>query len=73
MDEIDAALDYRNVSVIAKIIETKRIISSHNAQFIVVSLRTNMVECSKRLVGIYKLKIPNKNEYITKTVVLDNK
>ncbi|KAH7095089.1 condensin subunit Cut3 [Paraphoma chrysanthemicola] len=41
MDEIDAALDFRN--------RTK------NAQFIVISLRNNMFELASRLVGVYKV------------------
>lgn len=50
MDEVDAALDFQNVSVIANYIkgETK------NAQFIVVSLRYQMFEVADQLVGIYK-------------------
>jgi structural maintenance of chromosome 4 len=52
MDEVDAALDFQNVSVIANYIkgETK------NAQFIVVSLRYQMFEVADQLVGIYKVK-----------------
>ncbi|OMJ91395.1 hypothetical protein SteCoe_6079 [Stentor coeruleus] len=52
MDEVDAALDFQNVSVIANYIkgETK------NAQFIVVSLRYQMFEVADQLVGIYKTK-----------------
>ena len=50
MDEIDAALDYRNVSIIAGYIKER----TADAQFIVVSLRSNMFEQANRLVGIYK-------------------
>lgn len=50
MDEIDAALDFRNVSIVANYI-TER---TKNAQFIVISLRNNMFELAKNLVGIYK-------------------
>lgn len=52
MDEVDAALDFQNVSVIANYIkgETK------NAQFIVVSLRYQMFEVADQLVGIYKVR-----------------
>ena len=52
MDEVDAALDFQNVSIIANYIkgETK------NAQFIVVSLRYQMFEVADQLVGIYKVK-----------------
>ncbi|PJF18022.1 Smc4 subunit of chromosomal cohesion complex [Paramicrosporidium saccamoebae] len=50
MDEIDAALDFRNVSIVAHYIRER----TGNAQFIVVSLRNNMFELADRLVGIYK-------------------
>ncbi|OII74061.1 SMC4 chromosomal ATPase [Cryptosporidium ubiquitum] len=50
MDEVDAALDFRNVSIIATFIKEK----TKNAQFIVVSLRNHMFETADRLVGIYK-------------------
>ena len=49
-DEIDAALDYKNASIIAKFIKEK----TKNAQFIVISLRNNMFEMADKLVGIYK-------------------
>jgi structural maintenance of chromosome 4 len=39
MDEIDAALDFRNVSIVASYIRER----TKNAQFIVISLRNNMV------------------------------
>ncbi|KAL3233484.1 Structural maintenance of chromosomes protein 4 [Nakaseomyces bracarensis] len=50
MDEIDAALDFRNVSIVANYIKER----TKNAQFIVISLRNNMFELAKQLVGIYK-------------------
>ncbi|KAK0528142.1 Structural maintenance of chromosomes protein 4 [Tilletia horrida] len=50
MDEIDAALDFRNVSIVANIIKER----TKNAQFVIISLRNNMFELSSRLVGIYK-------------------
>ncbi|KAI9845416.1 MAG: hypothetical protein M1837_004894 [Sclerophora amabilis] len=40
MDEIDAALDFRNVSIVASYIKER----TKNAQFIVISLRNNMVK-----------------------------
>lgn len=40
MDEIDAALDYRNVSIISTYLKER----TKNAQFIIVSLRNNMFE-----------------------------
>jgi structural maintenance of chromosome 4 len=39
MDEIDAALDFRNVSIVASYIKER----TKNAQFVVISLRNNMV------------------------------
>lgn len=50
MDELDAALDFRNVSIVANLIKER----TKGAQFIVISLRNNMFELSSRLVGIYK-------------------
>lgn len=50
MDEIDAALDFKNVSIVANYIKSR----TKNAQFIVISLRNNMFELSEKLVGIYK-------------------
>lgn len=50
MDEIDAALDFKNVSIVANYIKER----TKNAQFIIVSLRNYMFELADRLVGIYK-------------------
>ncbi|KTW26551.1 uncharacterized protein T551_03468 [Pneumocystis jirovecii RU7] len=63
MDEIDAALDFRNVSIIANYIKDR----TKNAQLIVISLRNNMFELAARLIGIYK------TENKTKSVTLENK
>lgn len=63
MDEIDAALDFRNVSIVANYIKDR----TKNAQFIVISLRNNMFELAARLIGIYKT--VNK----TKSITLENK
>ena len=52
MDEIDAALDYKNVSIVASYVKQQ----AWNAQFIVISLRQNMFEMSDKMVGIYKIK-----------------
>ena len=51
MDEIDAALDFRNVSIVAGYIQER----TRGAQFIVISLRNNMFELARRLVGVYKV------------------
>lgn len=50
MDEIDAALDFKNVSIVANYIKER----TKNAQFIIISLRNYMFELADRLVGIYK-------------------
>ena len=62
MDEIDAALDFRNVSIVANYIKER----TKNAQFIVISLRNNMFELAQQLVGIYK------RDNMTKSVTLQN-
>ncbi|KAF9161876.1 hypothetical protein DFQ26_004065 [Actinomortierella ambigua] len=59
MDEIDAALDFRNVSIVANYIKER----TRNAQFVIISLRNNMFELADRLVGIYKT--DNKTKSIT--------
>ena len=48
MDEIDAALDFKNVSIIAQYI------SRINSQFIIISLRNDMFEMANTLLGVYK-------------------
>ncbi|EYE97411.1 P-loop containing nucleoside triphosphate hydrolase protein [Aspergillus ruber CBS 135680] len=48
MDEIDAALDFRNVSIVASYIKER----TKNAQFIVISLRNNMVNHMTKSVTI---------------------
>ena len=71
MDEIDAALDFKNVSfpsicpfkisctdiVCAQVSIVAAYIKERtkNAQFIVISLRNNMFELASRLVGVYKV------------------
>jgi len=50
MDEIDAALDFKNVSIVANYIKQR----TRDAQFVIISLRNNMFENADRLVGIYK-------------------
>jgi structural maintenance of chromosome 4 len=50
MDEIDAALDFKNVSIVANYIKDR----TKDAQFLIVSLRNFMFELADRLVGIYK-------------------
>ncbi|KAI3381568.1 hypothetical protein SNEBB_008727 [Seison nebaliae] len=52
MDEIDAALDFKNVTIIGQFV---RKIASINCQFIIISLRSEMMEQSSVIIGIYKL------------------
>jgi structural maintenance of chromosome 4 len=61
MDEIDAALDFKNVSIVATYIKER----TKNAQFLVISLRNNMFELADILVGIYK------THNATKSVTID--
>lgn len=61
MDEIDAALDFRNVSIIGQYIKQ----NTKNAQFIIISLRNHMFELANLLVGVCK-----KND-VSHTVYLD--
>lgn len=61
MDEIDAALDFKNVSIVANYIKDR----TKDAQFIIISLRNNMFELADRLVGIYK------THDATKSVTID--
>lgn len=63
MDEIDAALDFRNVSIVANYLKDR----TKDAQFIVISLRNNMFDLADRLVGIYK------TDQRTKSVTIDPK
>ncbi|CAN8017690.1 unnamed protein product [Ixodes persulcatus] len=51
MDEIDAALDIKNVSIVGHYVKER----TRNAQFIIISLRNNMFELADRLVGIFKV------------------
>ena len=61
MDEIDAALDYKNVAIVGKYIRDK----AKNCQFIIISLRNNMFDLAQKMVGIYK------THDITKTLTIN--
>ena len=61
MDEIDAALDYKNVAIVGDYIKKR----ARNSQFLIISLRNNMFELAEKLVGIYK------TFDITKTVTIN--
>lgn len=63
MDEIDAALDFKNVSIVANYIKER----TKNAQFIIISLRSNMFELSDHLIGICKF------DDCTKSTTIENK
>jgi structural maintenance of chromosome 4 len=68
MDEIDAALDFKNVSIVANYIKER----TKNAQFIIISLRNNMFELADRLVGIYKTNNATKSVTINpKQIAMD--
>ncbi|CDW83919.1 nuclear condensin complex subunit [Stylonychia lemnae] len=51
MDEIDAALDYKNVAIVGQYIKQRAI----DSQFLIISLRNNMFELAEKLYGIYKI------------------
>ncbi|GAU42832.1 hypothetical protein TSUD_185900 [Trifolium subterraneum] len=61
MDEIDAALDFKNVSIVGHYVKDR----TKDAQFIIISLRNNMFELADRLVGIYK------TDNCTKSITID--
>ncbi|KAM9318432.1 structural maintenance of chromosomes protein 4 isoform 2-T2 [Pholidichthys leucotaenia] len=66
MDEIDAALDFKNVSIVAGYIYEQ----TKNAQFIIISLRNNMFEIADVLIGIYKTNNTTKSVGINpKTII----
>ncbi len=62
MDEIDAALDYKNVTRLGNYIRAKQ-----SVQHIVISLRKNMYEQCDQLVCIYKI------SDVTRTMVVGMK
>ncbi|GIY87358.1 structural maintenance of chromosomes protein 4 [Caerostris extrusa] len=57
MDEIDAALDTRNVAIVGYFLKEH----TKNAQFIIISLRNVMNEIADHLLGIYKVNNCTKN------------
>lgn len=63
LDEIDAALDFKNVSIVGNYVKER----TRDAQFIIISLRNNMFELADRLVGIYK------THHTTKSVTVNPK
>ena len=75
MDEIDAALDFRNVCVIAEYIKDR----TKDSQFMIISLRNQMFELANELIGIYKtfditkVVIFNPNSYDVKGKKIEEK
>lgn len=67
MDEIDAALDFRNVEIVAKFIKER----TKDAQFIVISLRNHMFELASQLIGIYKTQDTTKTISIYPLPIID--
>ena len=53
LDEIDAALDFRNVDIVASYILSQA--AQFTAQFIIISLRSHMFERAHQLLGVYKV------------------
>ena len=51
-DEIDAALDFRNVGIVAKFLQSR----SESSQFIIISLRQELFTIAHQLVGVSKVK-----------------
>jgi len=52
LDEIDAALDFRNVGIVARYI----LAHAKGAQFVIISLRNAMFELAHQLIGICKVR-----------------
>ncbi|KAI5191681.1 structural maintenance of chromosome 4 [Nematocida minor] len=50
MDEIDAALDYKNVGIVGQFIAER----ARDCQFLVISLRENMYELADVFIGVYR-------------------
>lgn len=51
VDEIDAALDFRNVSLVANYLKEQ----ARECQFVIISLRNNTFEVADKLIGVYKV------------------
>lgn len=68
MDEIDAALDFKNVSIVGNYVKER----TKNAQFIIISLRSQMFELADRLVGIYKTYNTTKSVTINPAKIICN-
>lgn len=62
LDEVDAALDVKNVERIASYIRKH---GSENLQFIVISLKNSMFEKSDALVGVYRKQKENASRVVT--------
>ena len=62
LDEVDAALDIKNVERIASYIRRH---GNENLQFIVISLKNSMFEKSDALVGVYRKQKENASRVVT--------
>ncbi|KAI9675109.1 MAG: Structural maintenance of chromosomes protein 1 [Caeruleum heppii] len=62
LDEVDAALDNANVAKIANYIRDH---AGPGMQFIVISLKTGLFQCSEALVGIYRDQSANSSKALT--------
>lgn len=62
LDEVDAALDIKNVERIASYIRKH---GNPNLQFIVISLKNTMFEKSDALVGVYRQQKENASRVVT--------
>ncbi|CDW85923.1 condensin complex component [Stylonychia lemnae] len=51
MDEVDAALDLKNVVIVGEYIKQR----ANNSQFFIICLRNSMFELAEKLYGIYKI------------------
>lgn len=67
LDEVDAALDNANVAKIANYIREK---ARPGMQFIVISLKTGLFQCSETLVGVMRDQVVNSSRTLTLDVSL---
>jgi structural maintenance of chromosome 4 len=70
MDEIDSgSLDFKNATIVSRYIKNL----SRQAQFILISLRTEMIVFAQRLIGIYKVSNYSHTVLIQSSKLLQNK
>merc|ERR1712224_448038 len=61
LDEVDSALDHRNVGLVGQFMQKHSV----DVQFIVISLRNEMLLISQRLLGVFKTKNCSKSVSLT--------